>query len=429
MEKGERNSIEELFREKFEDAVTDPGRDLTRKFMRRLERREFMRFNPARFNIWYMGVAIISASALGLFLTTSTLKSGEKTGSEMNNAIQETTVIIDTVAVESEESVREPENQIISSEPSGIGDKRRNKTEERSQTETLIISAGKPDNTTTVISSHDSVLKEDVPLLHAKIIATASEGCVPFHISFRNISEADASYSWDFGDGGTSPEKEPEWIFNTPGMYRISLTLENGSGHTAVTYTTINVWPRPEASFEILPTDPSLPGDDITFINTSVGATSYVWHFGDGEKSREREPVHKYSSYGKYTVSLVAVSENGCADSLSIADAFSDTDCYLRFPNAFMPNKSGPVGGYFNRITDNSNMIFHPVFSGVIKYNLKIYSKQGYLVFESDDVYLGWDGYYKGQICASGVYIWKVEGKYRNGEAYMMSGDVTLVNY
>ena len=73
--------------------------------------------------------------------------------------------------------------------------------------------------------------------------------------------------------------------------------------------------------------------------------------------------------------------------------------------------------------------MFHPVASGVASYNLKIYNKVGLLVFESSDIEMGWDGYYKGQLCPPGVYVWKVRGTYRNGQAIVMAGDVTLISY
>jgi hypothetical protein len=48
-------------------------------------------------------------------------------------------------------------------------------------------------------------------------------------------------------------------------------------------------------------------------------------------------------------------------------------------------------------------------------------------VFESNDVNIGWDGYYKGQFSDPGVYIWKVRGNFINGEPFTLMGDVTLL--
>ncbi|MBN1989082.1 MAG: PKD domain-containing protein [Bacteroidales bacterium] len=46
----------------------------------------------------------------------------------------------------------------------------------------------------------------------------------------------------------------------------------------------------------------------VTFQNTSSNATGYTWDFGDGNTSTEASPVHSYTSYGTYTVKLVATN-------------------------------------------------------------------------------------------------------------------------
>jgi Zn-dependent metalloprotease/PKD repeat protein len=58
-------------------------------------------------------------------------------------------------------------------------------------------------------------------------------------------------------------------------------------------------------------------GLTTTFTNSSVGATSYLWDFGDGNTSTASNPVHTYNFDGIYTVMLYAYSGN-CVDSSSI---------------------------------------------------------------------------------------------------------------
>ena len=77
--------------------------------------------------------------------------------------------------------------------------------------------------------------------------------------------------------------------------------------------------------------------------------------------------------------------------------------------------------------SDEAAQVFHPSVSGVTEYHLKIFSKLGIPIFESNDLNLGWDGYNKGQLCEPGVYIWKVRGKYSNGEPFTKMGDVILL--
>lgn len=47
----------------------------------------------------------------------------------------------------------------------------------------------------------------------------------------------------------------------------------------------------------------------VTFTNTSLNATSYLWDFGDGQSSVEQNPVHTYGSSGNYSVKLSAINE------------------------------------------------------------------------------------------------------------------------
>jgi hypothetical protein len=96
-------------------------------------------------------------------------------------------------------------------------------------------------------------------------------------------------------------------------------------------------------------------------------------------------------------------------------------------PNAFIPNTLGPTGGYYSEKSDEAAQVFHPVSSGVSDYQLKIFSKLGILIFESNDINIGWDGYFRGQMSDLGVYIWKVRGNFRNGEPFIKMGDVTLL--
>lgn len=56
-------------------------------------------------------------------------------------------------------------------------------------------------------------------------------------------------------------------------------------------------------------------GSPIVFTNTSVGANSYLWHFGDGANSSVTNPTHTYAAAGVYTVTLIAGPGQACADS------------------------------------------------------------------------------------------------------------------
>ncbi|MBI5009297.1 MAG: gliding motility-associated C-terminal domain-containing protein, partial [Bacteroidia bacterium] len=122
-----------------------------------------------------------------------------------------------------------------------------------------------------------------------------------------------------------------------------------------------------------------------------------------------------------------AINEYGCSDSILVLNAFAGSKYFIEFPNAFIPNPDGPSTGLYSPKSDEMAEVFHPVYTGVTEYQLKIFSKMGILIFESNDINIGWDGYIQGQLSNTGVYIWKVRGKYRNGETFTKMGDVTLL--
>ena len=74
-------------------------------------------------------------------------------------------------------------------------------------------------------------------------------------------------------------------------------------------------------------------------------------------------------------------------------------------------------------------MIFHPVWEGVEEYRLDIYDRWGVLLYISEDVMKGWDGYFQGKLCMQGVYVYKCTGTFSNGKPFMLVGDVTLIHH
>lgn len=250
--------------------------------------------------------------------------------------------------------------------------------------------------------------------------------CPPLEVQFINASSYGSSYLWDFGDGTTSTAANPKHTFNETGYYNVSLTVY-GDGGSRTYFNVLQVYPTPIADFAVLPEVVVLPDGVASFYNLSEGASTYLWDFGDGRLSTEVNPVHKYEELGDYTVELVAYSNFNCTDTLTRGAAvIVEGAGMMRFPNAFVPNKSGPSGGSYGPV-DFSNEIFHPVHEGVVEYKLLIFNRWGEQIFESNDVWVGWDGYFNGVLSAQDVYVWRAKGKFSNGKDFDMRGNVTLL--
>lgn len=147
-------------------------------------------------------------------------------------------------------------------------------------------------------------------LPQAAFSAVSSTGCVPFTVQFQDESSSNAtSWSWSFpgGNPSSSTAQNPEVTYNAVGVYTVTLTVSNSLGESTTTETDyIIVNTVPVAGFtqttNLLTT---------TFTNTSTGATSYSWDFGDGQTSAETNPVHHYEQDGNYSVVLTATNPCG----------------------------------------------------------------------------------------------------------------------
>jgi PKD repeat protein len=439
-EKKEDRMLRELFRQKLENAEIAPSPSVSPELMRRLGRREFLHFNPARFNVWYAGGVVVAGAALAIILFSGTDKKADKipelpglevsrplSGDGLKSEIFREAVQNNVNNNASKESGRKSEIN-----GTGTGDQ---KQEPESTVRDNNIVASPSDIVNQLpdkglfpgVADEKNKLRERAKAGENMIQVSVSEGCAPLKVMFKNMAVYSESCLWTFGDGGHSAEKNPEWLFDVPGEYNVILNVSEDYGLQTTSSTVIKVNPRPLARFEFIPENAVLPDDEIRFVNYSTDALKYKWDFGDGNSSELFEPKHYYTKFGNYNIRLVAISESGCSDSMTVHNAFSARGYFVDFPNAFIPNPNGPSGGYYTPKSDEASQIFHPVFSGVSEYQLRIFSKIGILIFESNDVNIGWDGYFNGQLSESGVYIWKVRGKFINGEPFTKMGDVTLL--
>ncbi len=134
--------------------------------------------------------------------------------------------------------------------------------------------------------------------------------------TFINTSApAPVSSFWTFGDASSSTALNPVKIYSSPGNYIVKLVSDFG-GCTDTKTKMITVLAKPVAAFSATPvTSCSIPAT-VNFINTSTGAVSYEWSFGDGTSSALPSPQHIYTAENNYTVTLIVTNANGCTDTL-----------------------------------------------------------------------------------------------------------------
>jgi PKD repeat protein len=281
-------------------------------------------------------------------------------------------------------------------------------------------------------SIQDSVRVLFNPPPNLNISTNGGNSCVPASVSFfdnstsSNLNDPITNWFWDFGDGSNSLNQNPSHTFSTVGTYSVYLTITTNGGCTnnnTSLPSIVNVYPYPTAIFSVNSMVLNLPYDVLVCTNQSVGAMQSNWNFGDGNSSALTNPTHNYSSVGFFEIDLVVTNEFGCSDTSKLKIM---TEADVIFPNAFSPNLEGPSGGYYYP-GSLDNDIFFPYTSGVIDYKFQIFNRWGELIFETEDIKQGWDGYYRGKICQVGVYVWKAYIKLNSGKIFNKTGDVTLL--
>ncbi len=134
------------------------------------------------------------------------------------------------------------------------------------------------------------------------------------NLSFKpkNDSVYYDSYFWDFGDGGTSKNSQPNHIYNSDGNYLVCLTISDKNNAWAVTYCDTVIIKSCKASFKIKKTGPlSIVVDDLS-ISAQFGNTL---DFGDGYTSTNiKSRSHKYSAGGLYNICMTLNNDQGCED-------------------------------------------------------------------------------------------------------------------
>ncbi len=260
------------------------------------------------------------------------------------------------------------------------------------------------------------------PLPIATFSSNVTQGCVPLQVNFIPDDATNTDYTWTTSNSLSSTNISPNLNFQTSGSFDVTLTTSlNGCVVTETLTNYIQVDDYPIADFGSSVIIFSEQNQPVQFENNSIGASSYIWEFGDGGTSTVDAPSHIFlnTEDGEIIV-LTAISLHGCTDTAMLEIPF-DPGLIFYIPNSFTPDG------------DMNNQTFTPVISSgidIYHYTLYIYNRWGELIFESNDTSIGWDGSYgpSGIHCQSGTYTYQIVVKLPNiDQRKSYTGTVNLI--
>ena len=150
------------------------------------------------------------------------------------------------------------------------------------------------------------------------LFSFARNEIIPAKIAFNDAttgSNGSITYKWFFGTGDSSSERNPVYMYETPGAYKITLQTKDQQLCQSSYDTTTVITPEDicnvKAGFEYVSQN-----DEVQFSNLSApdnSLYSYLWDFGDDTNDNHQNPKHIYQSTGQYNVCLKTYRDPLCS--------------------------------------------------------------------------------------------------------------------
>jgi gliding motility-associated-like protein len=190
-------------------------------------------------------------------------------------------------------------------------------------------------------------------------------------------------------------------------IMRLELT-EVDRNTNALSWNAYNSWDNGVGVYEIYRQPESEPAPILC--GTS-GSSTFTDFMGDVITASDK------TNYYVRAVEATAGNDGKVQTALSTRASIK-RETVIFIPNAFTP-----------RAAEGNNEIFKPVCYFVKQgtYSMRIYNRQGGLLFESRDTEVGWDGTFNGEFCHPNTYIYIIEFVNSDGQKEIRKGTFALV--
>jgi len=156
-------------------------------------------------------------------------------------------------------------------------------------------------------------------------VASPLSCCAPLTVYFTDTSTAGSAeitaWHWTFGDGGTAAISRTSHVYNSSGIYTVTLTVTDSNGCSATLARSDYITAHSvAASFDLSPYSGCAPLTVyVTDTSTASPGSVAAWHwdYGDGvgSSTTQNPAPYVYGSPGTFTVTLTVTDSHGCSSS------------------------------------------------------------------------------------------------------------------
>lgn len=274
---------------------------------------------------------------------------------------------------------------------------------------------------------------------------SAGGGAVTLTTVSGGFSGAPYTYSWTKQGDGAYTATTKDITDLTPGTYTVQVTDAGGCTSNLIDFV-IEDRRQFVTDARITPTGNNILvnavgdtvtvtiGESVVLAGTATDAATFVWSsdtdadVANISDAAAGSPTMTPKQTTTYTLTLT--NSKGCDTTLSIVARVLSYQVFI--PTMFTPNN------------DNKNDRFQVFGNQVGELELKVFNREGKLVYESKDMneFLGsnefgiktsetgtkgWDGTFENKPLPKGNYVWYLTGKFKNGVEIKKSGNVLLV--
>ncbi|MEM6806254.1 MAG: PKD domain-containing protein, partial [Bacteroidota bacterium] len=192
---------------------------------------------------------------------------------------------------------------------------------------------------------------------------TTNSACVGQITAFQNQSSGATNYQWNFGNGNSSRDADPQQKYSFPGDFwvRLIATDDLGCADSVVQQVVVNFVPDIDFVADSTAACPDLTTNFVNLSDSLDPGFIYLWDLGDGStNSLSGNFSHTYTSPGLYDVSLFITTPQGCRDSLTkigYIELYPIPEASF-YADPAVSNMLNPRISFINTSTDATNFIW-----------------------------------------------------------------------